>query len=97
MSQTHSVQNKSALKPYKTAISRYFRSALALQGVTYLHLSERLARRGIVLTPENLRNKVARGLIPADLLIVMIEELNDREQALNAISRVAHSLLKDTE
>lgn len=92
MDRSQSINNKAVLQPYKTAISRYFRSLLALKGVTYPELSEKLESRGIILTPENLRNKVSRGLLSADLFIFLIDLLEENAEALNVLSGLAEGI-----
>lgn len=82
MKENESLQNKTALSPYKSAIARYIRSSMVLHDVKYDDLVEELAVRGITLTASNLRNKVSKGLFAADMLVVLIEILGVEEQAL---------------
>lgn len=89
MGQEQSANNKIALQPYKTAMTRYMRSLLTLRGVTYPQLATKLEQRGIQLTPEHLRNKISKGLVPTDLFIVIIEELDDSEKAVIEIGGLA--------
>ncbi len=45
-------------------VKRLFRAEMTRRGVTYEELSERLAAIGVNDTPVNLRNKVARAILP---------------------------------
>ena len=85
MNQDQSVKNRQALAPYKQALTRYIRSALALKGMKYEDLSAALAQKGIVMTPENLRSKTHKGMFAADLLTAIIDVLSLEEDALREI------------
>lgn len=85
MNPDQSVKNKQALAPYKLAITRYIRSSLALKGLKYEHLSDALNKKGIVMTPDNLRSKTHKGMFSADLFAAIIDVLGLEESALNEI------------
>ncbi len=97
MGQEKSVNNKIALQPYKTAMTRYLRSLMTLRGTTYPQLSAKLEQRGIQLTSEHLRNKVSKGLMPTDLFIILCEELNAVDKALAEIGGIAGDISQNTE
>ena len=82
MDQNQSVKNRQAMTPYKQAIARYIRSAMMLKGLKYNDLTERLAEKGVLMTPENLRSKVSKGMFSADLFVAIIEVLQVEEAAL---------------
>lgn len=88
MKQDQSVQNRAALAPYKTAITRYIRSAMALRNKRYEDLVADLSRSGIHLNAENLRSKVSKGMFSADLLAAIIEILGVEENALTEILKL---------
>ena len=67
MNQDQSIRNKAALKAYKQSISRYIRSAMVLKGIKYDQLIEKLAEVGVILSADNLRSKVSKGMFSADL------------------------------
>ena len=85
MQQDQSVKNRQALSPYKLAITRYIRSSLALKGLKYDHLCEALSKKGIVMTPENLRSKTHKGMFSADLFAAIIDVLGLEDDALRQI------------
>lgn len=80
-----SVDYKEALAPYKSAVSRYIRSAMILKHFRYDDLARALNDKGITLTDSNLRNKVSRGMFSADLLIAIIDVLDVGESAMGEI------------
>ncbi|TBR38437.1 hypothetical protein CBF23_012110 [Marinomonas agarivorans] len=85
MNQDQSLKNRQALAPYKLALTRYFRSALALKGLKYDDLCEALKEKGITMTPENLRSKTHKGMFSADLFLAMIDVLDLEPDALSDI------------
>lgn len=85
MKETQSLKNKEALTPYKTAIARYIRAQMQLNGVRYEDLSVLLKTKGIELTGSNLRNKVSKGLFSADMLVIILELLHADDHALTDI------------
>ena len=90
MKQDQSLQNRTALSPYKNAISRYIRSTMALKNKRYDDLVADLEQLGIYLNAENLRSKVSKGMFSADLLIAIAEALNMEDAALLEIIKLAH-------
>ncbi len=85
MGLTNSLSNKAAFAPYKTAITRYIRSAMVLKGKKYDDLVIELEARGILLTADNLRSKVSKGMFSADLLVAIIDVLGAQENAMRDI------------
>lgn len=77
-----SVKNRQTMTPYKQAIARYIRSVMMLKGLKYNDLAERLAEKSIVMTAENLRSKVSKGIFSADLFVAIIQVLEVEERAL---------------
>lgn len=75
----------------RQVVTRIIRSEMSLQGVKYQALSERLAALGIEQTAENLRNKVNKGILGADLFIAVLSVLHAR--ALD--SETINKLLQD--
>lgn len=91
MKETQSLRNKTALSPYKTAIARYIRAQMQLNGVRYEDLSVMLKDKGIELTGGNLRNKVSKGLFSADMLVIILELLKAPDQAISDILKQVHN------
>lgn len=76
---------------WRDLVSRLVKSEMTKRKVRYDELSKRLADHGTVQTPDNLRNKVNRGIMGADLLLQVIYVLNIRQ-----IDReVIEEILKD--
>ena len=91
MEQSQSLNNKVAFAPYKTAITRYIRSAMMLTGKKYDDLVIELEGRGIHLTTDNLRSKVSKGMFSADLLVAIIDVLDVQENAMSDILKQVKS------
>jgi len=85
MKPSQSLSNKQAFAPYKSAITRYIRSAMVLKGKKYDDLVIELEARGIFLTTDNLRSKVSKGMFSADLLVAIIDVLEVQENAMRDI------------
>jgi len=92
MDPKQSLDNQRALSPYKQAIARYVRAAMALKGVRYNDLASALAERGISVTTDNLRSKVSKCMFSADLLAAIIDVLGVEDSAMPDILRQAHEL-----
>ena len=90
MKQDQSLKNKVALTPYKTAISRYIRSAMVLQDKRYDDLVEDLHQIGVHLTSDNLRSKVSKGMFSADMLAAIIDVLRIEDRAMREIMKQVH-------
>ncbi|VUD58601.1 hypothetical protein TDB9533_02464 [Thalassocella blandensis] len=88
MNQDTSVLNRQSLQPYRNSITRYLRSALKLKGYTYLDLSTALAKKGVDIKEENLRNKFSRGTIAGDLLLLIIQILDDQDSAVKTMLNI---------
>ena len=90
MKPEQSVKNRHALAPYKQAITRYIRAAMVLKGLKYNELAENLANKGVVMTPENLRSKVSKGMFSSDLLAAIIDVLGVEEDAMREVIKLVH-------
>ena len=68
---------------------------MALKKVRYEDLSQLLARLGTQQSAGNLRNKINRGILGADLLLQILISLEvkrlDRETILDILSDVSYS------
>ncbi|MBN7818772.1 DUF6471 domain-containing protein [Bowmanella yangjiangensis] len=70
------MQNQSA--DWRQLVQRLIKAEMSKRGVKYQDLSDRLARIGINQSADNLRNKVNKGILGADLLLQIITVLNVR-------------------
>ncbi|EPJ45416.1 MAG: hypothetical protein OFPII_27800 [Osedax symbiont Rs1] len=75
---------------YRELISRIVKSEMSKRKIRYEDLSQSLADLGTIQTSANLRNKINRGIMGADLFIQLILVLNvkqiDRESILDIVS-----------
>ena len=85
MEPEQSINNRRSLAPYKQAITRYIRAAMVLKGLKYSALADRLTHKGVVITPENLRSKVSKGMFSSDLLAAIVDVLGVEEDAMREI------------
>jgi hypothetical protein len=90
MEPEQSIKNRRALAAYKQAITRYIRAAMVLQGLKYNELAAALAIKGVVMTPENLRSKVSKGMFSSDLLAAIIDVLGVEQDAMREILKLVH-------
>lgn len=67
---------------WRELVSRLIRSEMTKRKLKYEDLSQRLAAHGTQQTSANLRNKINRGILGADLLlqILMVLELQQLER-----------------
>lgn len=70
------MQNQSA--DWRQLVQRLIKAEMSKRGVKYQDLSNRLARIGVNQSADNLRNKVNKGILGADLLLQIITVLNVR-------------------
>lgn len=59
-------------------MARVVKSEMSVRGVKYQDLSQRLAAIGIEQSADNLRNKVNKGIMGADLLLQILLVLKAR-------------------
>lgn len=73
---------------WRQVVQRIVKSEMSLRGVKYQGLSERLAEQGIKQSADNLRNKVNKGIMGADLLLQILFVLNAREVSVQMLSDI---------
>ncbi|QCZ92954.1 DUF6471 domain-containing protein [Salinimonas iocasae] len=61
---------------WRQVVQRLIKSQMSIRGVKYQMLSDRLAGIGIIQSADNLRNKVNKGIMGADLLLAILMVLN---------------------
>ncbi|MBD3586671.1 hypothetical protein HHX48_13060 [Salinimonas sp. HHU 13199] len=61
---------------WRQVVQRLVKSQMSIRGVKYQMLSDRLAGIGITQSADNLRNKVNKGIMGADLLLAILMVLN---------------------
>ena len=66
-------------KEWRNLVQRLIKIEMSRQDERYQELSERLAAIGISQTADNLRNKVNKGILGADLLLQIMSVLNVKD------------------
>lgn len=61
---------------WRQVVQRLLKSDMSRRGVKYQDLSDRLASIGVNQSADNLRNKVNKGILGADLLLQIMYVLN---------------------
>lgn len=61
---------------WRQMLQRLLKSEMSRRGVKYQELSERLDEIGIIQSADNLRNKINKGILGADLLLQIMFVLN---------------------
>lgn len=77
---------------WRKMLQRLLKAEMSRRGARYQDLSERLAEIGIVQSADNLRNKVNRGIMGADLLLQIIYVLNINKLERNDIVAVFEAM-----
>ena len=62
----------SAKNAWRQTVARLVKSEMSVRGVKYQALSQRLADIGVEQSADNLRNKVNKGIMGADLLVQIL-------------------------
>lgn len=66
-------------KEWRQLVERLIKGEMSRRGVKYQDLSQRLASIGINQSADNLRNKINKGILGADLLLQIMYVLNFRK------------------
>lgn len=61
---------------WRQMLQRLLKAEMSRRGARYQELSDRLAEIGIIQSADNLRNKVNKGIMGADLLLQIMFVLN---------------------
>lgn len=64
---------------WRQVVQRIIKAEMSKRSVKYQELSERLARIGVSQSADNLRNKVNKGILGADLMLQVMYVLNMRK------------------
>ncbi len=68
----------SAKNAWRQTVARIVKSEMSVRGVKYQALSQRLLDIGVEQSADNLRNKVNKGIMGADLLLQILYVLKAR-------------------
>jgi len=61
---------------WRNLVQRFLKAELSKKGIKYQDLSDRLKAVGIEQSADNLRNKINKGILGADLLLQIVFVLN---------------------
>ncbi|MEP4891005.1 MAG: DUF6471 domain-containing protein [Aliiglaciecola sp.] len=84
---------------WRQLVQRIIKAEMSKRGVKYQDLSERLNSIGVVQSADNLRNKVNKGILGADLLLQIMYVLKmrriEREDIIEIFADMQISLDED--
>ena len=86
----------SAKNNWRQVVARIVKSEMSVRGVKYQGLSERLAEIGVEQTADNLRNKVSKGIMGADLFLQIMQVLNARSLSMQVIEDILNDVNIDS-
>ena len=84
-----------AKNDWRQAVARLVKSEMSVRGVKYQALSDRLAEIGVEQSADNLRNKVNKGIMGADLFLQIMMVLNARPLAMQAVGDILNDMDDD--
>lgn len=64
---------------WRNLVQRLLKTELSKKGIKYQDLSDKLAAAGVVQSADNLRNKINKGILGADLLLQIVFVLNIKQ------------------
>jgi len=73
------VKNLSKSADWRQVVQRILKAEMSKRGTKYQDLSDRLNTIGVNQSADNLRNKVNKGILGADLLLQIMYVLNMRK------------------
>ena len=86
------MSNPTPATDYRELISRMIKSEMSKRKIRYEDLSQSLAELGTQQTSANLRNKINRGIMGADLFIQLMLVLNVKQIDRDSILEIVSSL-----
>ncbi|MFC4698869.1 DUF6471 domain-containing protein [Glaciecola siphonariae] len=82
-------------RDWRSLVQRLLKTELSKKGVKYQDLSDKLAAIGIHQSADNLRNKVNKGIMGADLLLQIIFVLNIKQLRYEDIEEMLQDICHD--
>ena len=82
---------------WRETVSRLIKSEMSAKGMKYQDLSVRLSAMGIQQSADNLRNKINKGILGADLLIQILVSLETTQLDMVRVKGIADSIKKAPE
>jgi uncharacterized protein DUF6471 len=87
-----SSQSKPVMSSWRELASRIIKSEMAKRGIKYSDLSERLGKLETYQSADNLRNKINKGILGADLFLQIMLVLNvtrlERENLIEILKEI---------
>ena len=77
---------------WRMVVQRLIKSEMTLKGLRYQELSEKLAEIGVQQTADNLRNKVNKGILGADLLIQVMYVMDVKKVERERVKEIIKNL-----
>lgn len=84
----------STTKIWRNAVQRLLKTEMSRHDVRYQELSERLATVGVEQSADNLRNKVNKGILGADLLLQIVSVLNVKAISMADVGELLDDIKK---
>lgn len=86
------MNNTNSNADWRQLVQRLLKGEMSRRGVKYQDLSQRLASIGVNQSADNLRNKVNKGIMGADLLLQIMYVLNMRRIEREDIIDIFHDM-----
>lgn len=80
---------------WRLVVQRLIKSEMSLKGVRYQELSDKLLEIGIGQSADNLRNKVNKGILGADLLLQIMYVLDIKKIEREHLKDIAKTVQKE--
>ena len=80
---------------WRTVLTRLIRAEMVRRGLTYADLSARLQRLDIKQSEANLRNKISKGIMGADLLLQILVAMEAPEIRIRDVTAMLDDIAKD--
>jgi len=77
---------------WRELVSRLIKSEMSKRKIRYEDLSQKLAQQGTAQTAANLRNKINRGIMGADLFIQLLLAMNVKQLERESILDILQNL-----
>lgn len=79
---------------WRGSVSRLIKSEMSAKGVKYQDLSARLAALGVNQSADNLRNKINKGILGADLFIQILVGLEVTSLQIEKVNEILEDIKK---
>lgn len=80
---------------WRDLVSRLIKSEMTIRKLKYEDLSQRLAVYGVHQSADNLRNKINRGIMGADLLLQLVYILDIRSLDKGSLQQILDTINTD--